>query len=719
MSEDQATSSTDASTDSFVQSSDAANQSDMSQPTENISTSESESVVTESPVSSSSAEQETASPPETPKVEEMAQQETSLFDNELKKVFASSKKYETNDEELDDDANQTELVSSKFAFLNVKLLQQLRSEIEREINNLNTEIALKTDHQKDALSGIEWGDPIEQSKSQRRKDQLEQDKERCREQRQKLELELQEIEAEIQSRDSAQSDSSRFDPSMADCAPSAKSLYRVGRSVEDEIINTILYSAAFFPELNVHDFWAVTLGLLKDRKVQDTIEQITIDNGETKTIQVQKEYLLDQYLRDYFEQADRLLENAGLSIRLAQGTEIVDFSFPQLRDEVDSLFSTKATYRMVQIDRVKQFVFDPSIEIAGRACALLADAVAKFPKTYGADWLLALISQSESRRNVLLDRAAMLIYQIQLNLAPTQFQEVVITFLDRLMNVDMHGAIAISSRLLKLHFQKQINVMYYVKPIVSWLKKIINQGRDNQDRQARAYNILLKLLKQKAVQPYLSELFGLLQEWFPCLEQTPQEYLPSNEVALLLIVQYCQDSINSLNPQYYGCWPPKYSLFEWPSLESYSSSRLSFIISCLLLRSGDGFALDALVQPQVTSPSTARNSSAIALISYLVAEWVAILRGLKRETPAEEALQLERNMLQQVIRDTELTEQKQLRTNWSALMEAYLSQADSYEAQGEQDLKQQFRNRRMRIKEIKQTFSVLQQELTCVAEVLV
>lgn len=387
----------------------------------------------------------------------------------------------------------------------------------------------------------------------------------------------------------------------------------------------------------------------------------------------------------------------------------MDFSFPYLRTKFIQYFhEEQAFYIKEQYERVQDLLFDISDHVANNAINLLAEAAIYYPNDYGADWLLKIANFAKYiiKSKLLFERVSKLIFQMQIILEPVQSQRILKRFLDTLIAQERSYVFEITLYLIneQLHSNFLANRINLLKQLLDWLKQVLDQG--SKEQKADAYDVLERLLAQRDSHEYIYDILGILKAWLPEPERPPEKYSPSNQAALLLLVSYCAETIERLPIENYGCWPSKYPLFKSIRNDSDVDSSLNLLVSWLFQpRGNQGLAINYVFSDE----------DAIQFIGFLIAEWFTILYGLKEDQLSPEASKLADSLLRQAIIVSRRLEQKRLIEFWTLLAKIYLEKAAiSAQSAIHNKSKREFVYRRKLVKELRERFKALQQEILTV-----
>jgi hypothetical protein len=606
---------------------------------------------------------------------------------------------------------EDEIIDSEerpFKSLSGDLLKARKQLIQKEIQTSYDREERLIDEIKETDAGLAESYGEAHRKDQKKIKRLELERENLNEKRRELEKENQEISKEQERREQES-----IDISDRSILIQVKELYRLNDLAEDAIINAILYTATFFSDLPPNDFKGVVFEFLKGKKgkIKNLAEKENPTDQES--IPTFTHVDLEQYWQENLSQGNRFLEACHLKAKRENGTLVIDFSLPNLRDNLSKYIQEEQPlFFDEQLERVETLLFHPSKKVSEQATHLLAEAA-----TYqGVDWLLKIAGKAaETEPEYFFDRIADLIYQIQLRLKPDQSEGILIRFFSALLYITPKNAFATILRLLYRHLRSQLsfNILNAATQLLKWLQEIIDNGEESQQEQAKM--VLWWLLNLNDTDIYLYDLLELLSAWLPEPGLSIQEYKPSHKVLLNLMFEYFQDTLSDIQINDYGECPPKYVLFKplWHSkdkLDPARSSKLNMLVSWLFFRDNKkNFALESILLGEDSSEDEVSDFD--LAIGFIVLEWFAILYGLRKdEEPTPQTKEFASDLLKQIIAVTERSEQRQLLEWWTVLIEIFLDEAEKYDQQGNSSLRKQFIVRRNRAKELKQLFKQLQQE---------
>lgn len=565
----------------------------------------------------------------------------------------------------------------------------------------------------------------------RERQQYEKEREICREVRQNLEKQLQKIQKELEERkkNERNEDVNRTEPKI-----SANSLFKG----DDNIVHTILYVATFFPDLSPKEFKEVVSNFLKRLTIEKIKQQKIIEDDKTRIIETSEEQSLVTIWEKSFSQPDQYLEKCFIVVRRQEKSSLViDFSLPYLRSELKTYFEEKQfVYVAERLKQVPLLLFEDSENVADRAIDLLAKAAVDYPSVYEAEWLLKITEAIENINDErLFKRLSKLICQMQIWLDTSQSKQIIDKFFDRLLAAERRYAFGIVLHLIFRHLCSTwlFNRIDLSKQLVDWLKQVLderqqeNESDRKQQNKVDVYEILQILLWQEKSSIYIYDLLEILKDWLPKKEISSEEYSSSNEVALFLLENYCQETVSDLNYNDYGQWPSTYPLFTSFSEDSDSTCRLKLSILASWLFYSDTDANSGKNRDRNLALRYVLDIEPIDWIGIFIAEWYTILCGQRndskkipvlsassKDTFKLTASEVADHLLQQVILASEPSEQRRLNEYWTILANAYLDEAEKCANSGEEQLKKDFVFRRKLVKDLRKRFQALQKETLAV-----
>jgi hypothetical protein len=510
---------------------------------------------------------------------------------------------------------------------------------------------------------------------------------------------------------------------------------------EDPIRNTVLYVATFFPKLNPQDFKRVVSLLLKDRITTICVkESSTTEEEQIKITEVYKQKKLTDIWQESFDSPDKYLSSCRLKVYRQNGLQTVDFYLPELREEFLKYFQEEQfVYLDEQLRRTQELnlLFDKSDKVADNAINIAVKIAVDYPHSHEERWLLEIfkkITQEDGQRtNLLLERLSRLIYRLQIDPDYSKSQSIAQSFLEPLIFPEYRLlAFLFIKDLIDKNLRSGWQGIQSAKQLFNWLRQLLDKEeleKNNEETtlkyegiEADIYKLLLNLMWQSGLSSSLYDFLGILREWLPEQDTPPEKYSPSNKASLFLLFDYCQDITLKFPYEFYGNWPSFYPLFNSLSLDidelasdnvnNKVNEKLDILVSWLFHSDPNGnLAIKYVV-----------DIDPIEEIGFFLSEWHEILWGIDSEEQNQEGLDLFKRLLQRIILLSEereqkkqkkaiLFQQKQLIEYWTKLTERFLDKATNYEKEGDKQSKTRFMNKRKQVRQLKQEFKILQQEI--------
>jgi hypothetical protein len=445
--------------------------------------------------------------------------------------------------------------------------------------------------------------------------------------------------------------------------------------IDKEPHKTVLYAAAFYNELTPTDFEQIVLLLLDGKKILvDTESQVLAENGEVKTIKKKKEKDL---IEVWGEESDKILNDCHLkAVRADDFSQFIDFSSPYLKNEIKKHIEEQyPMYLRHQFEHVQDsaIAFLPHISprITENIIRLSVDMSLINPTYYGAEWFVNFIIKlnnhfkvdykptdnvfeeiiqfivNHENHEIKIQFYARLSNLIREMLNHSQLQEVINSFLNRLIEMRYHEELLeiVLQVGKRLRFAPHFDLLY-------WLRRLLDQGYE--EIQDRTYRSLLKLAVESKFQIY--ELLEKIMAWLPQQEGDNKKYSPSNQYALLFVLDYCLNTANESKFEVCGEWPSKYPLF-YPIQkdQSLTEKRLKDII-VWLLHPG--------IQVIFDRKFPGNNFSAINSLAYLVEVWSIILLGKDIRNSHKEALAVFDILVHQLFIKSDIKQRKEILKYW-------------------------------------------------------
>ncbi|HEV3390094.1 MAG TPA: hypothetical protein VG057_13845, partial [Solirubrobacteraceae bacterium] len=325
---------------------------------------------------------------------------------------------------------------------------------------------------------------------------------------------------------------------------------------------TVIYIASYFPGISPQDFNTLVEILLGERTVQlEEAVQLRDERGETQT---RRQKVIHKLIDLWRRNPDVFLKEGGLEAGPApDGTHAVDFSPPDLRDELKTLLETRFPISLASaFARLQQvnLLFAPGVSatVVENLIHLSVERTLADPTYYGERWLLAFaasLSQRVGAEEVSGDPSEMLLAIVgqlhdeilrrhvysrlaQLIREMLRHQRLLPTvraFFETLFAWHRDdGALAILLELVKrLRFAPQFEPFH-------WLRRLLDEAA--AEGAERTYLVLLELAAESGTRIF--DLLDAIRGWLPEDAREPERYSPSNRYALRFIADYSHFSIS-------------------------------------------------------------------------------------------------------------------------------------------------------------------------------
>lgn len=652
--------------------------------------------------------------------------------SEKKSQSANKNKFKFSDYEKSSDklgsGGESEEENSNYdsyIFVNPERLKEKLDRIQNDICELNKEEQILKNKIKNVKEDFyDAIDPSHKQNYKQRRNKLEEELESVREKLDKfyeiessIQNEIEEVKFKRRNRPKDKSGVNKASQTIADS--SVEELFKNGQPIE----NVVLYVGTFFPDISVGDFERVVSYLLEGRKMSVPVEStITTETGEVKKIEQLEEKSLLELWQESLEQPDKYLASCHLSsLLLEDGSQVMGFYVPELEKKLKKYFKEdQALYLGKQFERARFLLFDSSPKVVENAISLSLDMAISSPSSSWEDWLVEIIKDfakldgnissqklpkpmeflakysQNQRRAFIFSVVSSLSSEMLSNL---QLEEVVKSFLEKLISAKRYdGVMEIVKR---WQYALKSDILY-------WTRQLLDRG--DESIRWKAYKFLYNQLNQSHSRIY--QLLNSINEWLPKPELTPDKYSPSNKLALLLSFDYCLNTTKEIELEYYGCWPSQHPLFS--SLKSLSDDNESEN----LVDSNLATLASWLFHPGIID--VVENNVDIDFmlwISLLIVEWSKILapeekwftlNELEKKEPNEEASNMFKNLLKQIILNSSQEQQKKLTLFWDYLAEVYLKTVKDCEEKGERKLKRLTSYQRNIVRRVRKQFKALQ-----------
>lgn len=496
-----------------------------------------------------------------------------------------------------------------------------------------------------------------------------------------------------------------------------RSHFKGGDSIED----TVLYVAAYFPDLNPHEFDRVVSALLEGLTTKVAVPAPKPAAGAGGKIEVKPDGGSDArtdgktpaqgaggegaepfvweeqpLLRTWHDKADEILSGCRLETVVGKDAgRRLDFTDPALRQELRAYLEVeRGFYLKKQFGRVQRLglLFDRSLNISEGVLDVAVNTALESPETFSRDWLYdmvtalsplieaaageVVVSDGAAYRPALpadVEAAMRVVYStvarlVRKMLAHPLLEKSLNNFFIQLMASGQHGAVLEIVRRLQTAQQSE----------VKWLRHLFDQG--DEVIRLRAYFALYERVRQREAGIY--EVLQALEPWLPERGREPFTYSPSNEYALRLMFEYCLNSTAEFDPKFYGSWPCRYPLLATPAPGTPEGERVTqgnlSLLAGWLFHPG---LKDVLTEEEDGEAAESLNVS----LGALLAEWAVILLGAdvaagERDgrgarppaDPPGDAVAVFDLLLKKVIAVTTHAQQNELIACWSNLADYFL-----------------------------------------------
>ena len=645
-------------------------------------------------------------------------------EGKLRNPFVSQKTRQEDENKYSGQSSTKE--NSKYSNLQTQLLETWRERYKTEIGSLEKQYDDLTekieDLSEEKREAHSWA---EERRIQKKLDRFSQERIENKLKLEPLENDLDELDRELSKREeekrygSTRKGSSESDLSEESEDVTAQSLF----AEDDPIQNTVLYVATFFPGLNPQDFKRVVSLLLEGlTKTIPVKESITTEEGKTQIKETHKEKPLTEIWQESFDRPDKYLRNCYLTVSRQNGNQRINFTSHDLRKDFLTYFEKEQSlYVEEQLRRTQKLdlLLDNSDELAEKAIDVAVKAAIDYPNSYAEDWLIEFLvkiaKEDERKVTTLLERLSQLIYRLQIQPDYSKSEDIAQKFLEHLIDIEYRNlAFAIFRYLIDWNIRSGELGIRSAKQLLTWLKKLLDQ-EDLEDKdekfKADVYSLLQELLWQSGFYLYIYDFLGILKEWLPDRDISPEKYTHSNIAALFLLFTYCKETTDKLNLKWYGEWPSFYPLFaplknQDSEISHGFNGELCTLFSWLFYSDIKGkIALD-----RVFNYSNPSQINALDEIGFFIAEWLVILFGFDDEESDKEVLDLVNNLIYHIILNTSRSQQNQLKDFWISLTGEYLDKATEYNESGDRKLKEQFSARRKILKKFQKQFKASQKE---------
>jgi hypothetical protein len=441
--------------------------------------------------------------------------------------------------------------------------------------------------------------------------------------------------------------------------------FRNGKAVED----ALLYTAAYFPDLTLHEFDEVVGLLLVGKTTTVTVKSVrTNKEGEQESFDAEVQKPLAEL---WGESPDEYLEACRLEeVFQSDAATAVNFSSGKLRDDVRRMFETKHrmyALRQFQVVESRGLLFHTSPRVSAGMMRLCVEMALSHPDVVGRDWLYKTVAaigdggtptlklpQGLARPEAYAyERVAQLIRQM---LEESRLEETAAGLLRQLMDTRKHEALLEIMR--GLQFAPKINEF-------GWIKRVLDEGRDEARDAAR------RLLHGYIKKSDLYSLLRSLESWLPKPEQPPEAYAPSVLAALRLVAEFCWEARANFNPADYGAWPSRHPLFAFEDAAA-AEDGLRRLFNWMLNPAMQS-VLESVFEEAGLTDEDDFDYSPTTFVGELVVEWSFVLQGPGGAAVAGEraahsarldAAAVRDIMIEQVVKATDRAQRNEILLYW-------------------------------------------------------
>jgi hypothetical protein len=386
---------------------------------------------------------------------------------------------------------------------------------------------------------------------------------------------------------------------------------------------TVLYTAAFFPDITPLEFCRVVEALLSKR----TMRVSAPTDGANRVASSDAAQTEVPLTRIWEEEKDNIFTNW---LREASFTKdsvrVVNLSSSALREPLRRLFEKQ--HRFYVIDQFKALqergiFFYPSLRLAENTTRIAVEMAGFYPDEFNEDWIVELVTRLsqhfESELAGAPDGMDAMFQFVQgshpgaLNLAFARVSNICRHMLE---SPHLKGMVQNSlEQLMKRGYHKE--VLWLVKHLqftqdfdqLYWLKQLLHRA-DPRTRHLAYYSLYYHL---KRMGSGVYEVLTKIETWLPRPERAPNTYSQVEYFALRLLIQYCLETVGRFDPKHYGKWPSRYPLFAIKDKEA--ADECMSLLSRWLLHPGI----------EATLVGLRMGGTQMALIGALLAEWTFIL----------------------------------------------------------------------------------------------
>jgi hypothetical protein len=493
-----------------------------------------------------------------------------------------------------------------------------------------------------------------------------------------------------------------------------RSFFKGGDSVKD----TVLYVAAYFPDLNPHEFNRVVAALLEGLTTKVAVpapkatqavaaempDKARAEHPPGEEAAAAFVWEEQELLRHWQDGADEILTECRLEIVIDKDSaRRFDFADPATRQDLRTYLETeKGFYLKKQFSRIQNLglLFDRSLNVNEGVATVAVNMALESPETFGRDWLFDIVTPlspllEKARGEELspgdpaykpslpgnVEAAMRIVYStvarlVRKMLEHPHLEKTINDFFTQLMVSGQHEAVLEIVR--RLHTTQQLEL--------KWIRQLFDQGVETI--RLKNYFALYDRVRQRDAGVY--EVLQALESWLPERDRNPLFYSPSNQYALRLIFDYCLDTTSEFDSKFYGSWPCRYPLLATPGLKSPEGGRAAqsnlSLLTNWLFHPG---LKEVLTDEEDEGSSESLNIS----LGALLAEWAVILlgsdvavgagngHGARDAAPRPETEAVFDLLLRKVVSVTTPAQQKDLIDCWTELADYFLWHINALEMQ--------------------------------------
>lgn len=388
---------------------------------------------------------------------------------------------------------------------------------------------------------------------------------------------------------------------------------------------TVLYTAAFFPEITPLEFCRVVEALLAKRTMRVAAPTESVNRAGSSD-STQSEVPLT---RIWEEEKDNIFTNWLRDASFAKDSvRVVNLSNSALREPLRRLFEKQ--HRFYVIDQFKALqergiFFYPSLRLAENTTRMAVEMASFYPDEFNEGWIVELVTRLNQHFESELagapegvDAMFQFLQSAQPGALNLAFARVSDIFRHMLDSPQLKGIVQNTlEHLLKRGCHKE--VLWLVKHLqftqgfdqLYWLKQLLH--RSDPRTRLLTYYSLYSYLKRMGSGVY--EGLTKIETWLPRPERNPSTYSQFEYFVLRLLIQYCLETVGRFDPKHYGKWPSRYPLFAIKDKEA--AAECMSLLSRWLLHPGI----------EATLVGLRMGGTRMTLIGALLGEWTFILLG--------------------------------------------------------------------------------------------